>query len=248
MIRITLAMLFLILFLICTIPVMTFEQIIWKKHKDFHDKSSLAIVLWAFRVVLFICGTKVIVKNKENVPTDTPVLYVGNHRSFFDIIITYTLVPRPTGYVAKKELEKVPLLRWWMRHLYCLFLDRNDIKQGLKTILTGVEQVKSGVSMTIFPEGTRNKGEEGTMLPFKEGSFKIAEKANVPVVPMTIVNSSAIFEDHFPRVKPQTVIVDYGTPIYIKELDKETQKNFGTHVREIILNTYTEDKKELPTK
>lgn len=239
MIRTILALTFITLFLICSIPLLIFEQIIWKKHKDFHDRTSLAIVLWAFRVVLFIAGTKIIVKNKENVPTDTAVLYIPNHRSFFDILITYIQVPRPTGYVSKIEMNKVPLLRWWMKHLYCLFLDRNDIKQGLKTVLTGVEQVKSGISMTIFPEGTRNKT-EGTMLPFKEGSFKIAEKGGVPIVPITIVNSSSIFEDHFPRLKSTTVIVDYGKPIYPKELDKETLKTLGSHVRDIIADTYAQ--------
>ncbi|MBQ8822480.1 MAG: 1-acyl-sn-glycerol-3-phosphate acyltransferase [Lachnospiraceae bacterium] len=247
MIRTIIALLFIILFLIFTIPVMIFEEIIWKKHKDFHDRSSLACVLWAFRVVLFICGTKIIVKNKENVPTDTAVLYVGNHRSFFDILLTYIQVPRPTGYISKIEVKKVPLLRWWMKHLYCLFLDREDIKQGLKTVLTGVEQVKSGISMTIFPEGTRNR-EEGTLLPFKEGSFKIAEKGNVPIVPITIVNSASIFEDHFPKVKATTVIVEYGKPIYTKELEKETLKNLGSHVREIIAATYAQNVKELPAK
>lgn len=247
MIRTFLALTFIFLFLVFSIPLLIFEQIIWKKHKEFHDKSSLAIVLWAFRVVLFICGTKIIVKNKENVPTDTAVLYVGNHRSLFDILITYIQVPRPTGYIAKIEIEKVPLLRWWMRHLYCLFLDRENIKQGLKTVLTGVEQVKSGISMTIFPEGTRCK-EEGTLLPFKEGSFKIAEKGGVPIVPITIVNSSGIFENQFPRVKAQTVIVDYGKPIYTKDLDKETLKNLGSHVRELISVTYAQNIKELPAK
>lgn len=247
MIRTILALIFIVLFLILTIPVMIFEELIWKKHKEFHDKSSLAIVLWAFRVVLFICGTKIIVKNKENVPTDTAVLYVGNHRSFFDILLTYIQVPRPTGYISKIEVKKVPLLRWWMKHLYCLFLDRNDIKQGLKTVLTGVEQVKSGISMTIFPEGTRNR-EEGTLLPFKEGSFKIAEKGNVPIVPITIVNSASIFEDHIPKVKATTVIVEYGKPIYTTELEKETLKNLGSHVRELISVTYAQNRKELPVK
>lgn len=101
--------------------------------------------------------------------------------------------------------------------------------------------------MTIFPEGTRNR-EEGTLLPFKEGSFKIAEKGNVPIVPITIVNSASIFEDHFPKVKATTVIVEYGKPIYTKELEKETLKNLGSHVREIIAATYAQNVKELPAK
>ena len=247
MIRTILAFIFIFIFLICSIPLLIFEELIWKKHKDFHDRSSLAIVLWAFRVILFITGTRIIIKNKENVPKDTAVLYVPNHRSIFDILITYIQVPRPTGYISKIEVKKVPLLRWWMKHLYCLFLDRDDIKQGLKTVLTGVEQAKSGISMTIFPEGTRNK-EEGTLLPFKEGSFKIAEKGGVPIVPVTILNSASIFENHLPKIKATTVIVEYGTPIYPKELDKETLKNLGSHVRNIIADTYAKNVKELPTK
>ena len=86
---------------------------------------------------------------------------------------------RGMGFFAKKEMEKVPLLSTWMKRLHCLFLDRNDLKQGLKTILTAIEKVKSGISICIFPEGTRNKNEdELDMLPFHEGSFKIAAKAN----------------------------------------------------------------------
>ena len=68
-------------------------------------------------------GVKVTVIGEENIP-DEPVLYVGNHRSFFDILLTYSRCKRLTGYIAKKEMEKVPLLSIWMRFVYCLFLDR----------------------------------------------------------------------------------------------------------------------------
>ena len=78
-----------------------------------------------------------------------------------------------------------------MKNLHCLFLDRKDIKQGLKTILEGIEKVKSGISICIFPEGTRNKVND-TFLPFHEGSFKIAEKSGCPIIPMSIYNSAAI--------------------------------------------------------
>ena len=69
----------------------------------------------------------------------------------------------------------MPLLRTWMRRLHCLFIDRENVKEALKTILAGIDNVKNGISMCIFPEGTRNKTDD-LMLPFKEGSFKIAEK------------------------------------------------------------------------
>ena len=78
------------------------------------------------------------------------VLFIGNHRSYFDILLTYSRCQRLTGYIAKKEMLKYPLLRDWMKRLYCLFLDRDNPKEGLKTILTAIDYVKKGVSICIF--------------------------------------------------------------------------------------------------
>lgn len=243
MLRFILVVIFVVLFLILSIPVMLVEWIIGKFNMDIKNRSSLAIVNWGFRCVIFLSGTKVIVLGEENVPKDKAVLYVGNHRSFYDIILTYVRVPRLCGYVSKKEMLKVPLLSIWMKYLHCLFLDRDNIKEGLKTILEAIEQVKSGISVCIFPEGTRNKTPD-TFLPFHEGSFKIAEKSGAPIIPMTIVNSAAIFEDHFPKIKRATVVIEYGTPIMVSELPKEEKKAIGAKVQGIIAETYFKNKEK----
>lgn len=243
MIRLILVFVFLVLFLVFSTPVMFVEWIIGKFNPNVKNTSSLAIVKWAFRVCLFFAGTNLIVIGKDRVPTDTPVLYVGNHRSYFDTLITYVNVLRPTGYIAKAEMEKVPLLNIWMRYLHCLFLDRKDIKQGMKTILTAIEKVKNGISICIFPEGTRNRVND-TFLPFHEGSFKIAVKGNVPIVPMSIVNCAAIMEDHMPRIKKATVILEYCEPVYVDQLDKETKKSLSTYVSGIIAETYFKNKEK----
>lgn len=243
MIRLILVAIFVFLFLVLSIPLMIIEWIIGKFNMDVKNKSSLAIVNWAFRCVIFLSGVKVTAIGEENVPKDTPVLYVGNHRSYYDIILTYVRVPRPTGYVAKKEMLKIPLLSNWMKNLHCLFLDRENIKEGLKTILSGIEKVKSGISICIFPEGTRNK-QKDTFLPFHEGSFKIAEKAGCPIVPMTIVNSAAVFEDHTPWIKKAKVVIEYGKPIYLNELPREERKFIGASVQKVIEETYFKNLKE----
>lgn len=243
MFRFIITVIFVVMFLILSTPLMLIEWLIGKWNPALKDKSSLAIVNWAFGCVIRLAGTKVIAIGEENIPTDTAVLYIGNHRSFFDIVLTYVRVPRPTGYISKKEMKKWPLLNVWMRYLHCLFLDRSNIKEGLKTILDAVEKVKSGISICIFPEGTRNKTAD-TFLPFHEGSFKIAEKGDVPIIPMTIVNSAAIFEDQFPRIKPVTVVIEYGKPVYVKELDKETRKSIGTYIQNIISETYFSNKEK----
>ena len=128
-----------------------------------------------------------------------PVLYVGNHRSYFDIIIGYTLAKNNTGFVAKKSMEKLPFVSVWMKFINCQFLDRENIKEGLKTVLKCIDLVKGGTSIWIFPEGTRTPGNE--MLSFKEGSFKIAEKTGCPIIPVAINNTEEIFENHMPRIK-----------------------------------------------
>lgn len=243
MIRLILAVTYLILFLVLGIPAMLVLWVIGRFNPGARDRISKALVGWGFRCIKFFAGTKLIVRGLENIPADSAVLYVGNHRSYFDIVLTCPVFPGITGYVAKLEMLKWPLLNIWMKYIHCLFLDRKDIKQGLKTILKGVEEVKNGVSLCIFPEGTRNKVND-TFLPFHEGSFKIAEKGGVPVIPMVIVNSAGIFEDHLPKVRKTTVVIDFQPPIYINELDKETRKNLGSYVSKLISDRYFELKKE----
>lgn len=233
MIRLIFVVLFLILFLILSLPVMLVEWIIGKVNPNLRDYSSLRIVQWAFKVILLLAGVDVTVIGEEHIP-DEPVLYIGNHRSFFDVPITYSRCRRLTGFVSKKELEKVPLLSNWMRFLYCLFLDRDNVRSGLKTILTAIEQVKNDISIFIFPEGTRNKGEELSVLPFHDGSFKIAEKTGCPVIPVSINNSVQIFEAHFPIIRKTHVVLEYGEPIYPNTLDKEAKKQLGTYCHDLI--------------
>lgn len=242
MIRTTIAVVFVFLFLVLSIPILFAEWILRKFNRRAADISSLRIVQWAFRVILLICGTKVTVLGEENVPKDEPVLYIGNHRSYFDIIITYSRCPQLTGYVSKDTLGKVPLLSSWMRRLYCLFLNRTDVKEGLKMVLTGIDQIKSGISMCIFPEGTRSTGpSELDMLPFKAGSFKMAEKTGCPIVPMAITGSSEILEDHFPSVHRAHVVLQYGKPILPRELSKEDRKQLSALAQQRILEMLKEN-------
>lgn len=244
MIRLILVITFVVLFLIFTIPVMIVEYIIGKTNPGLKSRSSLTIVNRAFRCVRFLAGTKVDYIGLENVPSDTAVLYIGNHRSFFDVVLTYPMVPRPTGYIAKKEIEKVPLLNIWMRNLHCLFLDRKDIKAGMQTILEAIDLIKRGISVCIFPEGTRSKT-EGELLPFNEGSFKIASKSGCPIVPMTIVNSAGVFENQFPFIKKAHVIIEYGAPVLIQDLPKEQQKRPGAYFQTIIQETHEKNMQNL---
>ncbi|MGN0342572.1 MAG: lysophospholipid acyltransferase family protein [Roseburia sp.] len=242
MIRTIFVLLFVLLYLILGIPVLGVEWIIRKFNRRVADLSSLRMVQWAFRVILFLCGTKLTVLGEEHVPKDQPVLYIGNHRSYFDVIITYSRCPGLTGYIAKDNMTKVPLLSTWMKRLYCLFLNREDMRKGLKTILMAIDQIKAGISICIFPEGTRNRTEE-EMLPFHAGSFKIAEKTDCPIIPMAITNSADILEAHFPFIHKTHVILQYGEPILVSELSAEDKKHLSDYAQNQIHLMLAENEK-----
>ena len=242
MIRIILGGSFLVVYLLLSYLVFPVLWVYEKINKKKKDELSLRIVQWGFRVILSIAGTEITVIGKENMPKEA-ALYVGNHRSYFDIVLLYVQCEDLTGFVAKDAIEKVPSLRVWMRYLYCLFLNRSDAREGLKTILNAIEYVKKGISICIFPEGTRNDGEELSMLPFKEGSFKIATKTGCPIVPVSINNSAEIFENHVPALRKTHVVIEYGKPIYPSELSKEELKSIGAYCQNIIQETIIRNEK-----
>lgn len=245
MIRFILVSIFLILYLVLSMPAMLVTWIIGKINKHAGDVSSLWIVNnLGFRPIQFLAGVRVKIIGHDRIP-DEPVLYIGNHRSFFDIILGYQHVKNPTGYVSKKEILYAPLLNIWMLLLHCQFLDRKNPRSGMDMLLKSIDYIKKGISVCIFPEGTRNRNADSDeLLPFHPGSFKIATKTGAPIVPVTIVNTNKIWEDHFPSMKSQNVIIEYGEPIMTKDLSKEEQKCIADTVHEIIQNTYIKNKTE----
>lgn len=234
--RTIITVLYIFLFLILGLPVLGIEWIISKFNKAHADMVQLRIVQWGLKCVAFISGVKLTVIGEENVPKDEPVLYIGNHRSFFDVVVTYARCPGLTGYIAKDGVNKVPIFRIWMKRLHCIFLKRDDMKEGLKVILKAIEYVKSGISICIFPEGTRNKDKDNptSLLPFKEGSFKIASKTGCKIVPMALIGTADILENHFPWIHSTDIKLIYGEPIDVSALDKDQQKHVGAYCQAVV--------------
>ncbi len=234
--RTIITVLYIFLFLILGLPVLGIEWIISKFNKAHADMVQLRIVQWGLKCVAFISGVKLTVIGEENVPRDEPVLYIGNHRSFFDVVVTYSRCPGLTGYIAKDGVNKVPIFRIWMKRLHCIFLKRDDMKEGLKVILKAIEYVKSGISICIFPEGTRNKDRDNptSLLPFKEGSFKIASKTGCKIVPMALIGTADILENHFPWIHSTDIKLIYGEPIDVSALDKDQQKHVGAYCQTVV--------------
>ena len=185
-----------------------------------------------FKHLLKISGVTIEVNGLENIP-DEASLFVGNHSSYFDIIVTGATIPGGVGFVAKDSLGKIPGLSSWMKRIHCLFLDRSDVRKGLQTILEGVDYLKEGYSMCIYPEGTRST--TGELGEFKGGSLIMAQRAKAPVVPVAITGTRDIFENNPGlRVYPSHVTISFGKPFKFSDLPAAEKKFAGEHVKKAI--------------
>ena len=240
MIRLILVVLFLAVFLILSLPIQLVIWLLSFKWPKAPDHVSYPLVGWAFKVVMFLSGTKLTILGEENRLHDEAVLYVGNHKSFFDVVCAYPIINRPGAFLAKKSLGKVPGLNIWMTLLHCVFLDRDDIKQGLQCILKCIDMIKDGISVVVFPEGTRS--EDDGIQEFHEATMKIATKTGCTIVPMAINNTNAVLEDHFPIIKRTHVIIEFLEPIHLDELSSEDKKKIGAYTRAKIVEAYNKNK------
>ncbi len=215
------------------VPYHWYLQKLAKKNPKEAWERSYRLVKGFFNAELKLVGCKITVLGEENIPKDTACLFVGNHRSYFDILVSHNTVGFPAGFIAKAEMRKVPLLRLYMKDIGCLFLERDNIKQGLETINKGAEYMKQGHSMILFPEGHRNQTDE--FLPFKEGGYKMADKSGCPIVPFAISGTDLIYESApGKKFTKGNVIIEYGKPIYPNEYPMKERKAKYKEIPDII--------------
>ena len=236
--RTILIILSLIIITILSIPMYLVEFIIGLFNPMLKHKIAQAIVRVVFKFWLWLAGTKYTIIGRDRVPKDEAVLYIANHRSFFDVFLGYAFIPNPVAFVSKKSIKRIPCVAQWMYFLSCMFLDREDIKSGMEMIKKSINVVKSGISVFICPEGKRNSTDE--ILPFKEGCFRIATRTNCKIVPLCYTNTESAFEAHLPWVKKTRVTMEFGEPIDVSSMDRAEQKRLGEKMRNIIQEMYDE--------
>lgn len=232
MIRFIICLIVVVLDFIIIIPFEIIGFIIGLFSKQARFSYMRVLMMTVLSVIGFLTGAKVRYIGFEKIPADTPVLYVANHESFFDVIFSLTRLPGRICFIAKRSFEKIPIFAQALQLYDTLFIDRDDIKQGLKTILEAIERVRAGMSVFIFPEGTRSR--DGKMNEFKEGSMKIATKSGCPIVPIAISNTANVFENHFPKVSSVPVVIEALDPVMPQDYDAKQQKHLGKLCKERI--------------
>lgn len=177
-------------------------------------------------------GASVRLYGSENIPQDRAVLFVSNHQSNFDIALFMGYIDKPKGYVSKIEMNKIPILRSWMNYMNCVFIERGNVRKTAEAMAKAIKILKSGFSLVIFPEGTRSRSEK--LGEFREGSFKLAVKAGVPIVPVTIKGSYKLMEANNNKIKPAEVEMYIHEPIETEGLSNIHINELASRVREII--------------
>ena len=183
-------------------------------------------------------GVDFVVKGKENIPENEAVIYVPNHQGIFDMPALILNTPTPCGFIAKKELKKVPIVRTWMWLLDCVFIDRQNKREARVAIKEAIELINKGRSMVIFPEGTRSR--DGVPLPFKSGVMMIAKETKAKIVPVVLEGIIDRFEGT-KNITPGTVTVKFLPFIETENLSRDEMKAMPDQIRSQIVSVLKED-------
>lgn len=179
-------------------------------HQEEVDRYTAKIAgLWSKRL-LAVAGCRVRTTFISPLP-EAPFLLVSNHQGNFDIPLIMAHVSSRVGFFAKAETRRLPLIGRWMEMIHCVFIDRGNPREAVKSIQEGVETLKKGYNLVLYPEGTRSI--DGTLLPFKAGSLKMALKAGVPVIPVVIDGSINMMQKGSYIIRPADVHITIGNAI-----------------------------------
>lgn len=194
--------------------------------------------IWA-KLFLFVTGTRVTVEGAERIDPNGSYVFVGNHTSNLDIPVIMGRLPVSVRFLAKKELFKVPVLGGAMRAIHMVETDRRLGPAAHRAINEQVATVVAeGLSLMIFPEGTRS--ETGEMLPFKKGAFRLAVENALPVVPVTIVGALEAWRPHAKLIYGGKVRLVIHDPIPTTDLDRAVLGDLRDRARQAVAGPLVE--------
>ena len=163
---------------------------------------------------LWAAGIRLTVEGTEHLPCDRPLIFMGNHQSYFDIPVLFQATPLPFTWLAKEELFRIPVFGHSIRAAGYIPINRGNGRDSLKSLNRAADLVKAGRSVAIFPEGTFSG--DGTLLPFKRGGFILAAMSGVPIAPFSIAGAMAINPpDNLFNLRPGVISIHFSPVIEI---------------------------------
>lgn len=187
----------------------------WLGNPDRGDRMINRVARWYSRLIFFLFGVRVKVKGLENIPSSRQLCLVSNHQGLADIPLIIAYVPITAGFIAKKELGRIPFLNLWLRAMKCVMIDRSSPRHARTAIAKAMENIRNGYPMVIFPEGTRSRSH--AMGHFKPGSFKLITGSDCIALPITIDGTYKLIEETG-KVTPSKIFLTIHPPVDVSQL------------------------------
>jgi 1-acyl-sn-glycerol-3-phosphate acyltransferase len=194
---------------------------------------------WWAKIQLWVSGVRVKVKGLEHLDKESPHIYMSNHQGSYDIFALLSCLPVQFRWIAKKELFAIPILGWAMRAANYISIDRSGKRKALASIERAAGKIKGGISVVIFPEGTRSRN--GSIQPFKRGGFTLAIKSGVPIIPLTINGSWNVMPRGSMKVRPGEIRVRINRAIQTTPLSLRDRNVLMEKVRETLTTNLAAD-------
>ena len=191
--------------------------------------------IWA-KCILAASNITVTVKGLSHLNPNGSYIYMPNHMSNFDIPVLQAYLPVQFRWLAKAELFKIPIFGYAMERAGCISINRFNRKSAIESLHKAAEIIKNGVSVIIFPEGTRSR--DNNIQPFKKGGFVLAVDSGVPIIPVIIHGTRAVMQKKQILVNPGHVILEIKKPINTLDYTRETKNDLMKKVRNVIRKSY----------
>jgi 1-acyl-sn-glycerol-3-phosphate acyltransferase len=189
---------------------------------------------WA-RLILVTTGVDVDVSGLERLDPDRAYVFVANHQSIYDIPIIFWSLPYQVRIMAKASLGSFPFIGWHLRRTGHMLIDRRNPTRALNIFTRASTLMQQGLCLIVFPEGTRSR--DGRVAPFKGGSFFLALRTGLPVVPLSVVGSRHVMLKGRLATCPGHVKLIVHEPIDTRGLtdaDPAAARAFAARVRDVI--------------
>jgi 1-acyl-sn-glycerol-3-phosphate acyltransferase len=188
--------------------------------------------IWS-RLFLGAAGIRVCYDGLDDAHRHHPCVYMANHESHIDPMALAPALPSSTLFVSKQSLFRIPVFGWAMTAAGFIPIDRSDRRRAIESLDNASDRIRSGRALILFPEGTRSR--DGKLGPFKKGPFHLALRAGVPVVPVAISGSRALWSPGSWLVRSGEVRVRFAPPLDLASLGPDDLDELMNRVREAIL-------------
>jgi 1-acyl-sn-glycerol-3-phosphate acyltransferase len=196
------------------------------------NSSHKVAQIWA-RWILRVSGVKVTVRGLRHIDPERPTIYMANHQSLFDIPVLLGRLPVQFRWLAKAELFRIPVFGQAMRRCGYISIDRSDRKSAFESLARAARMIRDGVSVLIFPEGTRSRNH--VVRSFKKGGFVLAVDSGVPVAPVITLGAHEIMPKGRLSITPGDVTVEIRPPIDAGQYSRKTKDLLLERVRREII-------------